>query len=217
MGKKNKLAKFAEVSEFSNCFEYDKDMAGNWKSSYFKNENPLTLELACGKGEYTIGLAERNPNKNFIGVDVKGNRIWKGASYAIERNLINVAFHRLQIGNITEYFGNSEINEIWITFPDPQPRKGKAKKRLTHPLFLEKYRRICEADAILNLKTDDTGFYEFTREVILQEGLELLEDSGDVYQWDDAPEELREIQTFYEQMWLAEGKKIKYLRFKLNA
>ncbi|MBR9860801.1 tRNA (guanosine(46)-N7)-methyltransferase TrmB [bacterium] len=216
MGKKNKLTKFAEVTSFKNCFEYNKEISGKWNQDYFPKANKITVELACGKGEYTIGLAERNPERNFIGVDVKGNRIWKGAQYALDQDLQNVAFHRMQIGNITEYFGEEEVDEFWITFPDPQPRKGKAKKRLTHPNFLAKYRHISKPDAVLNLKTDDTGFYEFTKEVIEEEGLELLLDSDDVYAWDEAPEELLNIQTFYEKMWLDEGKKIKYLRFKLH-
>ena len=213
MGKKGKLQKFAEVTAFENCFEYAREMKGRWKSDYFKNDHPITVELACGKGEYTVGLAERFPERNFIGIDVKGNRIWKGAQYALENNLKNVGFHRLMIGNIEEYFEPGEIDEFWITFPDPQ--HTKERKRLTNSMFLERYRNISKPGAIMNLKSDSTRFYEFTKEVIQEEGLEVLEDRDDIYAWDNIPEYLANIQTFYEKMWLTEGKKIKYLRYKL--
>lgn len=213
MGKVGKLQRFAEVSEFSNCFEYAKEMKGKWSVEVFKNDNPITVELACGKGEYTIGLAERFPERNFIGIDVKGNRIWKGAKYALENKLNNVAFHRLQIGNIVEYFAKDEISEFWITFPDPQ--HAKERKRLTNAMFLDRYRSISTEDAIMNLKSDSTRFYEYTKEIIEDQGLEVLADSDDIYTWDEIPEYLANIQTFYENMWLEEGKKIKYLRYKL--
>ena len=151
VGKKGKLQKFAEVTSFSNCFEYAKDMKGKWASEYFKNNNPITVELACGKGEYTVGLAERFPNRNFIGVDVKGNRIWEGAKYALDHSLSNVGFHRLMIGNIEEYFEEGEIDEFWITFPDPQ--HAKERKRLTNSMFLQRYRNISKPGSILNLKS----------------------------------------------------------------
>ncbi len=214
MGKKNKLQKFAEVSEFSNCFEYSKEMKGKWAKEYFKNSNPITVELACGKGEYTIGLAERFPHRNFIGIDLKGNRIWKGAKYALENKLNNVAFHRLMIGNIEEFFEEGEIDEFWITFPDPQ--HAKERKRLTNKSFLTKYRNISHEHAIMNLKTDSSRFYEFTKEVIKENKLELFADSSDIYNWKEAPEYLIGIQTFYEKMWLTEGKKIKYLKFSIT-
>jgi tRNA (guanine-N7-)-methyltransferase len=213
VGKKGKLEKFAEVTAFSNCFEYAKEMKGKWKSDYFKNDNPITVELACGKGEYTLGLAERFPNRNFIGIDVKGNRIWKGAKYALENELANVAFHRLMIGNIEDFFEEGEIDEFWITFPDPQ--HGKERKRLTNAMFLDRYRNISKDGAMMNLKSDSTRFYEYTKEVIAEQKLELLADSDDIYSWPEIPEYLANIQTFYEKMWLAEGKKIKYLRYVL--
>lgn len=213
MSKKGKLEKFAEVSNLPNCFEYAQEMKGKWKD-YFKNDNPITVELACGKGEYTVGLAQRFPNRNFIGIDVKGNRIWKGATYAFENNMSNVAFHRLMIGNITDFFAPNEISEFWITFPDPQ--HAKERKRLTNSMFLDRYRQISTPDAILNLKSDSTRFYDYTKEVINEEKLPLLLDSDDVYQWAEAPEYLINIQTFYEQKWLSEGKKIKFLSFRLN-
>ena len=213
MSKKGKLEKFAEVTAFANCFEYDKSMRGKWASEYFKNDHPITVELACGKGEYTIGLAERYPDRNFIGIDVKGNRIWKGANYALENKLNNVAFHRMMIGNIEEFFEAGEIDEFWITFPDPQ--HAKERKRLTNPMFLQRYRNISKEGAVMNLKTDSSRFYDYTKEVIMEQNLELLADSDDIYNWEQIPEELMNIQTFYEKMWLAEGKKIKYLKFEI--
>lgn len=212
MGKKGKLEKFADVTAFPNCFEYSREMKGKWKD-YFGNDNPITVELACGKGEYTIGLAERFPDRNFIGIDVKGNRIWKGAKYALDNGMTNVAFHRLMIGNIEEYFSKGEIDEFWITFPDPQ--HAKERKRLTNAMFLARYRNISKDGAIMNLKSDSTRFYEFTKEVIADQELELLADCRDIYNWEEITEELANIQTFYERMWLAEGKKIKYLRYRL--
>ena len=213
MGKVGKLQRFAEVSSFSNCYEHAKKMKGKWSSDVFKNKNPITVELACGKGEYTVGLAERFPDRNFIGIDVKGNRIWKGAKYALENNLTNVAFHRLMIGNIEEYFDKGEISEFWITFPDPQ--HAKERKRLTNPMFLDRYRNISKSGSIMNLKSDSTRFYDYTKEVISEQNLKLIADSPDIYAWDEIPEYLENIQTFYENMWLNEGKKIKYLKYEL--
>jgi len=213
VGKIGKLQKFAEVSAFGNCFESATELKGQWKSTVFKNNNPITLELACGKGEYTIGLAERFPERNFIGVDIKGNRIWKGAKYALEHQLNNVAFHRIMIGNIEDFFAPGEIDEFWITFPDPQ--HAKERKRLTNPMFLDRYRTIASTDAIMNLKSDSTRFYDYTKSVIYEQNLEVIADSDDIYQWAEIPEYLANIQTFYEKMWLKEGKKIKYLRYKI--
>jgi len=213
VGKKGKLEKFEELKTFSNCFERASELKGKWKDVVFNNDNPITLELACGKGEYTVGLAERFPNRNFIGVDIKGNRMWKGAKYALEKQLNNVAFHRLMIGNITDFFAPNEIDEFWITFPDPQ--HAKKRKRLTNPMFLERYRAISSSRPIMNLKTDSSRFYTFTKEVIEEQKLTLMDDSPDVYRWDNAPEYLTGIQTFYEKMWLEEGKKIKYLKYQL--
>ncbi len=214
MGNKNKLAKFAEIREFSNVFEHNEAPKGKW-SSVFKNDNPIVLELACGKGEYTLGLAQLFSDKNFIGVDIKGNRIWRGAKTATDENIPNAAFLRCQIGRITDYFSHEEVSEIWITFADPQPRDGKAKKRLTHLNFIKKYIEISIKPLIINLKCDSTLLYEFTKEVIHENNFKTLVDVDDVYNWDERPEELN-IQTFYEKMWLEEGKKIKYLRFSVG-
>lgn len=213
MGKKGKLQKFAEVTAFSNCYERATELKGKWATHVFKNDNPITLELACGKGEYTLGLAKRFPDRNFIGVDIKGNRIWKGAKYALENNMHNVAFHRIMIGNIEDYFALGEIDEFWITFPDPQ--HAKKRKRLTNPMFLERYRNISNPHPILNLKSDSTRFYEYTKEVIAEQSLEIIENNDDIYQWNTIPEYLANIQTFYEKMWLEDGKKIKYLKYRL--
>ena len=213
MGKKGKLQKFAEVTAFSNCYERATELKGKWATHVFKNDNPITLELACGKGEYTLGLAKRFPDRNFIGVDIKGNRIWKGAKYALENNMHNVAFHRIMIGNIEDYFALGEIDEFWITFPDPQ--HAKKRKRLTNPMFLQRYRNISNSHPIMNLKSDSTRFYEYTKEVIAEQNLEVIENSDDIYQWDAIPEYLANIQTFYEKMWLEDGKKIKYLKYRL--
>lgn len=213
MGKKGKLQKFAEVTAFSNCYERATELKGKWATHVFKNDNPITLELACGKGEYTLGLAKRFPDRNFIGVDIKGNRIWKGAKYALENNMHNVAFHRIMIGNIEDYFALGEIDEFWITFPDPQ--HAKKRKRLTNPMFLERYRNISNPHPIMNLKSDSTRFYEYTKEVIAEQSLEIIENNDDIYQWNTIPEYLANIQTFYEKMWLEDGKKIKYLKYRL--
>ena len=213
MGKIGKLQKFAEVTAFSNCYERAAELKGKWATHVFKNNNPITLELACGKGEYTLGLAKRFPDRNFIGVDIKGNRIWKGAKYALENNMHNVAFHRIMIGNIEDYFALGEIDEFWITFPDPQ--HAKKRKRLTNPMFLQRYRNISNPHPIMNLKSDSTRFYEYTLEVIAEQNLEVFENSDDIYQLDAIPEYLANIQTFYEKIWLEDGKKIKYLKYKL--
>ena len=211
MGQVGKLQKFADVTAFENCYERVAELKGKWKTDVFKNDNPITVELACGKGEYTIGLAERFPERNFIGIDVKGNRIWKGAKYALENNITNVAFHRLMIGNIEEYFEKGEMDEFWITFPDPQ--HSKKRKRLTNAMFLNRYRNIAKEGAVMNLKSDSTRFYEFSKEIIADQKLTVLQDSDDIYAWDEIPEHLANIQTFYEQMWLDQGKKIKFLRY----
>lgn len=214
MGKKKKMQQFAEVSAFENCFEHDTTMRGKWNEIYFKNNQPITIELACGKGEYTLALAQRFPERNFIGIDIKGNRIWKGAKYALENKLTNVAFLRIMISNITEYFAPEEISEIWITFPDPQHQK--LRKRLTNLLFLERYRQISTKTATLNLKTDSTRFYTFTKEIIQEQNLDLLEDFENVYESENAPEYLTNVQTFYENIWLKLGKTIRYLKYQIH-
>ncbi len=209
-----KLVRFAEIETFANVLQYPKDMKGNWKG-FFKNTNPITLELACGKGEYALGLGRMYPHKNLIGVDVKGNRIWKGAKTALQEKLQNVAFLRTQMDRITQYFAPGEVQEIWITFPDPQLRLSKIKKRLTHPKFLRLYQEFLQKDGIVHLKTDSPDLYNFTKTVIELYGLELLEDDGDIHKKTVTNPELL-IKTHYEALDIAGSKKVHYLRFRLN-
>jgi len=182
---------------------------------FFKNNYPITLELACGKGEYATGLGKLYPEKNFIGIDIKGNRIWRGATTAMEEQLANVCFLRTEIDRITDYFAPNEISEIWITFPDPQLRWKKMKKRLTHPKFLRLYKHILKPQAIIHLKTDSPALYHFTKTVIAEYELELLKDMDDVYHSSHVNEELL-IQTHYEKLDIAQSNKVHYLQFRIN-
>lgn len=213
MGQK-KLIRFAAIKEFSNVLEYPKNMKGQWKS-FFHNTNPIILELACGKGEYALGLGRMYAEKNFIGLDIKGNRIWVGAKKALDEKLTNVAFIRTQIEKITDYFAEGEVAEIWITFPDPQLRISKAKKRLTHPRFLQLYQNITGINGIVNLKTDSPDLYDFTKNVINLFKLELLEDINDIYAENESRKELQ-IKTHYEKLDIAKSNRIHYLKFSLN-
>jgi tRNA (guanine-N7-)-methyltransferase len=213
MGQK-KLHRFAEIKHFENVFEYPENVQGTW-NAYFKNANPITLELACGKGEYTLGLARLYADRNFMGIDVKGNRIWKGAKTAIAENLHNAAFIRTQIDRIEEYFADGEASEIWITFPDPQLRISRIEKRLTHPKFLRKYRKFLQPGGIIHLKTDSPDLYVFTKTVIDLYGLILLEDNGDVYASPEISKELQ-IKTHYEGLDIAGSSKVHYLKFQLS-
>lgn len=220
---KNKLEKFAENETFPNFFqpsysEVKEDgfpLKGKWGEDFFKNDNPIVLELGCGRGEYTVGMAELFPEKNFIGIDRKGARMWKGCKASIDNNLKNVAFLRMQINNITNYFQENEISEIWITFPDPQPKRSKVNKRLTSPLFLDFYRTILKTGGIVHLKTDDDSLYAYTLEVIQELGEELIESQENIYASNDI-EDILKIETYYEKMWKEEGKSIKYIKFKLK-
>lgn len=211
MGQK-KLARFAEIETFPNVLIYPEDMPGKW-SQHFGNNNPVTLELACGKGEYTLGLGRLFPQENFIGVDVKGNRIWKGARTALNESMKNVAFLRTQIDHITNYFAPGEVKEIWITFPDPFLRKSKSKKRLTSSRFLHLYRQILMPGGKIHLKTDSPELYAFTKEMIEENNCSLLKDLPDVYA--TQPDVVLDIKTFYEASHLREGRTIRYLQFTL--
>jgi tRNA (guanine-N7-)-methyltransferase len=212
MGQK-KLMRFEAIKSFPNVFQYPVDMAGKWKN-IFKNDHPITLELACGKGEYTVALARMHPGRNFIGVDLKGNRLYIGAKKCIEENIHNAAFMRTQIGKINEYFTAGEVEEIWITFPDPQLRKSKAKKRLTHPSFLRLYQQFLKPGGLIHLKTDSPELYRFTQLVIEMYGLTQYAASDDIYSSDYLNEELK-IRTHYEGLDIAGSRRIHYLRFSL--
>ncbi len=211
---KPKLIKFSEYTAFPNTYDIQdaETIKGNWQA-IFGNNNPIVIELACGKGDYTVGLARLNPNINYIGVDIKSNRMWTGAKAAITENLNNVRFLRTHIDNITEYFAPNEVHEIWITFADPQPHK--ARKRLSSYKFLNLYRQIAPATALVNVKTDSDLFYESTLEQVQRDQLTLLQNIPDVYQFLPMPPVLQ-IQTYYEKMWLAIGRTIKFCQFVLG-
>ncbi len=209
-----KLIRFQAIKGFDNVLEQPENMQGNWHT-YFKNNNPVTLELACGKGEYAVGLGRLYNDRNFIGIDIKGNRIWRGAKTAIDESLNNVAFLRTEIDHITNYFTKDEVGEIWITFPDPQLRLSKAKKRLTHPKFLRLYQQILQNSGTINLKTDSPDLYNFTKTVIALYDLELLTDYADAYHQPNIKQELH-IKTYYESLDIAQSKRIHYLQFKIN-
>ena len=214
---KDKLRRFAEIATFKNVYELEagKTLKGNWNRVHFKNDHPLVLELACGKGEYSVNLARLFPEKNFIGIDYKGNRIWRGAKTAIEEGIDNVSFLRIQIENILEYFESGEVSEIWITFPDPQPQISREKKRLTAPRFLEMYRTILQPKGILHLKTDNDALHAYTHEQIAEMDLQLHIRTEDLYRSDFADEVLS-IKTYYEKKYLAKEKNINYLKFSFH-
>ncbi len=219
MGKK-KLQRFAEMETFSNViqpsfqevFNKNYHTKGNWKKDQFGNSNPLVLELGCGKGEYTTGLAKRFPDKNFIGVDIKGSRIWKGASTALRENLGNVRFLRTHIELISSFFDHHEVDEIWITFPDPQLKKKR--KRLTSPRFLSSYAQFLKNNGLIHLKTDNDILYNYTRELAITNGFNIRISTGDLYR-SGINDDILDIKTFYEQQFLAMGMRINYLCFEL--
>ncbi len=218
---KKKLQRFKENELFSNLFQYDYSsiknnlfpLKGEWNENYFKNNNPIIIELGCGKGEYTTGLSELYPNKNFIGFDRQGARLWRGCKTAIEKNLKNVAFVRTNIQFIDNFFSKNEVDEIWITFPDPQPIKFK--KRLTSSIYLNRYSKFLKPNGIINLKTDSQFFFDSTIDVIEAENHKILFRTNDLYST-EINEDVSKIKTFYEKMWLEQGLKINYLKFQLN-
>ena len=214
MGQK-KLIRFAEILTFPNVFQYPVGMQGKWKE-VFKNDNPITLELACGKGEYAVGMGRLYPDNNFIGIDMKGNRIWVGAKTALADGLQNVAFMRTHIDKITDYFMPGEIKEIWLTFPDPQLRMSKAKRRLTHPKFLRLYQQILSKGGYINLKTDSPELYHFTKQVIDLFNLPVEKDIDDLYLTEPVDPVLG-IKTHYEKLDIAQSKRVHYLKFGLPA
>ena len=229
---KDKLKRFAEnltfecmvQPEFEDIFHKDHPLKGRWHKDFFKNDNPIILELGCGKGEYTIALAERNPNANYIGVDIKGARMWRGAKTATENGMTNVGFLRTRIEFINSFFAEGEVAEIWITFPDPQMKK--VRKRLTSTRFLELYREVLKPEGIVHLKTDSPFLYTYTQAMVKENSYLLLVDTSDLYNTDQTLgivnqesdiEEARALQTHYEHQWLDRGLTIKYLCWELPA
>lgn len=213
---KDKLRRFAEFREFANAFDFPYDMKGRWKHDFFHNDHPLTLELGCGKGEYTVALARYEPQRNFIGMDIKSNRMWKGAGIALEEQLSNVAFIRALINKITELFEPGEVDEIWITFPDPFPKDRHAKHRLTSPGFLNLYKQVLKPGGTVHFKTDDTDLFHYTLDVLQEQRIVPEEVNFDVHGNEDSHANLREIQTYYENLFRKRGRTIKYTRFRLN-
>ncbi|MCX2431776.1 MULTISPECIES: tRNA (guanosine(46)-N7)-methyltransferase TrmB [unclassified Pedobacter] len=214
---KDKLRRFAEIETFANVYQLEegKVLKGNWAAHHFKNTNPVVLELACGKGEYSVNLARLFPDKNFIGIDYKGNRIWRGAKTAIEESIDNVAFLRIQIENILEYFAEGEIDEIWITFPDPQPQDSREKKRLTFPAFLNRYKQVLKPGGCVNLKTDNDQLYAYTVEKTTALGLIVHKNTDHLYTSEFADDVLS-IKTYYEKKYLLHDKNINYIQFSFE-
>lgn len=210
----NKLQRFADIKTFENVLERPPNMMGQW-NIFFKNNNPIILEVACGKGEYTVELGRLYPNCNFIGLDIKGNRLWVGAKKALEENLKNIAFLRTEIEKIDQYFNKNGVSEIWITFPDPQLRNSKAKKRLTHPNFLRLYQNILSKNGAVHLKTDSPQLYYFTKYVIRVFELTILQDIDDIYTQSNIPSTLS-IKTYYESLDIAKSNRVHYLSFILD-
>jgi tRNA (guanine-N7-)-methyltransferase len=223
LGSKNKLKRFKENETFTNVFQPSREEVlnktlgkkGQW-AQFFGNNNPIVLELGCGKGEYTVGLAKRYPNKNFIGIDIKGARFWRGAKTALEETLPNVAFIRTQIELVAHLFFSHEVSEIWITFPDPQIKYKRTKHRLTNPVFLERYKQILSPKGSVHLKTDSEYMHGYTLGLLQGMGLPIAYANHDVYKNEGSPEEVLGIQTFYENQYLAVGKPITYLRFSFS-
>ncbi len=224
MGSKNKLKRFKENETFSNVIQPTREevlndslkLKGNWKQNFFKNDNPIVLELGCGKGEYSVNLAKLFPNKNFLGIDIKGARFWRGAKTALEENISNVGFLRTQIELVDHLFEENEVDEIWITFPDPQIKYKRTKHRMTNPDFLDKYKKILKPNGVVHLKTDSEYMHGYTLGLLQGLGLTVEYAHHDVYGTTNAPKEVTGIQTYYESQYLAIGKKITYLRFNFS-
>lgn len=224
MGSKNKLKRFRENETFANVVQPTRkqvltnslQLKGNWRQQFFKNDNPIILELGCGKGEYSVHLAQKYPEKNFLGIDIKGARFWRGAKIALEENLTNVGFLRTQIELVDQIFSENEIDEIWITFPDPQIKYKRTKHRLTNLEFLDKYRKILKPQGCVHLKTDSEFMHGYTLGLLHALGETVEYAHHDVYGSQGAPPAVTSVQTFYEKQYLEMGKKITYLRFKFK-
>lgn len=222
MGSKNKLKRFKENETFKNVIQPTREevekgfrFKGKWHE-FFKNDRPIVLELGCGKGEYSVGLAERYPDKNFIGIDIKGARFWRGAKTALEKGMNNVAFIRTQIELIDLIFAENEVSEIWITFPDPQIKYKRTKHRMTNTTFLKKYKGVLNEEGIVHLKTDSEFMHGYTLGLLHGEGHEVLYAHHDVYSNEYSPKEVLAIQTFYEQQYLEQNKAITYIKFRIK-
>ena len=224
MGSKNKLKRFNENATFSNVVQPTREevvneqlaLKGKWRADFFKNNNPIVLELGCGKGEYSVGLAERYPNKNFIGVDIKGARFWRGAKTAVENGLQNVGFLRTQIELIHHCFAENEVDEIWITFPDPQIKYKRTKHRMTNSEFLQRYKQILKPEGLMHLKTDSEFMHGYTLGLLHGEGHEVIHANHNIYKNEGAPNVVTAIQTFYEKQYLEINKPITYIQFKIK-
>jgi len=224
VGSKNKLKRFKENETFHNVIQPSREdlladnfsLKGKWSQDFFKNNNPIILELGCGKGEYTIALAKRNPNYNYIGVDIKGSRFWRGAKTAVENNMSNVAFLRTQIELIENAFDKEEVSEIWITFPDPQIKYKRTKHRLTNAEFLARYKNIMKENGVVNLKTDSEFMHGYTLGLLHGAGHEVIYANHNIYKNEGAPEEVTSIQTFYESQYLEQNKPITYIQFRIK-
>ena len=224
VGSKNKLKRFKENDTFGNVFQPTREevvsgqfpLRGKWNQDYFKNNNPIVLELGCGKGEYSVGLADKYPNKNFIGIDLKGARFWRGAKTAVETGLKNVAFIRTQIELINHIFDENEVDEIWITFPDPQIKYKRTKHRMTNSQFLKLYKKVLKPEGVINLKTDSEFMHGYTLGLLHGEGHEVIYSNHNVYVNEGSPEEVTSLQTFYEKQYLEINKAITYIRFKIK-
>ena len=224
VGSKNKLKRFSENETFTNVFQPTREevvgdqfpLKGKWSSDFFKNDNPIVLELGCGKGEYSVGLAERFPDKNFIGIDIKGARFWRGAKTAVESGMNNVAFVRTQIELINHIFAENEISEIWITFPDPQIKYKRTKHRMTNSEFLNRYKKILKTNGLMHLKTDSEFMHGYTLGLLHGEGHEVIYANHNIYKNEGAPAEVTGIQTFYESQYLEVNKPITYIKFRIK-
>lgn len=224
MGSKNKLKRFSENETFDNVFQPTREevvgdqfpLKGKWNKEFFKNDNPIVLELGCGKGEYSVGLAERFPEKNFIGIDIKGARFWRGAKTAVETGMNNVAFVRTQIELIHHIFTQNEVSEIWITFPDPQIKYKRTKHRMTNAAFLDNYKKILKPNGLMHLKTDSEFMHGYTLGLLHGLGYEVLYANHNIYKNEGAPTEVTGIQTFYESQYLEVNKSITYIQFRIK-
>ncbi len=224
VGSKNKLKRFKENETFTNVFQPTREevvgdqfpLRGKWSSDFFKNDNPIVLELGCGKGEYSVGLAERFPEKNFIGIDIKGARFWRGAKTAVESGMNNVAFVRTQIELINHIFTENEVSEIWITFPDPQIKYKRTKHRMTNSEFLNNYKKILKPNGLMHLKTDSEFMHGYTLGLLHGEGHEVIYANHNIYKNEGAPAEVTGIQTFYESQYLEVNKPITYIQFRIK-